>query len=96
MLQATHKYKTFPLVLPTIYLEEGIAIMEIAATTSNAAVIAIMEIAAVTNNIDVIAIMKIAATTSNIDVIATILRSHNDHHLCSNHMPPTSKYKRLS
>lgn len=39
MPRATHKYKTFPLVFPTMYPEEGIAITEIAATTSNIEVV---------------------------------------------------------
>jgi len=95
MPQATHKYKTFPLVLPTMYPKEGIAITEIAATASNKEVVAITEIAVVTNNIDV-AIMKIVATASNIDVVATVPRSRNDHHPRSDHMSSTSKYKRLS
>src|SRR2546421_12081206 len=68
MPQATHKYKTFPLVLSTMYSKEDIAITEIAATASNKEVIAITEIAVITNNID-LAITKIVATASNIDIV---------------------------
>ena len=100
MPRATHQYKTFPLVFPTMYPEEGIAITKIAASASNTEVIAITEIAATTSNSKVATITEMTATTSNIDLVVTIPRSRNDshhgHHPPSDYMSSTSRYERLS
>ena len=68
-----------------MYLEEGIAIIEITTTT---------------NNTEVIAIIEIATTTSNIDIIVTIPNSCNnnyhDYYSHSDYMSSTSRYQRLS